>query len=57
MHDEVKFIFDKWANDLPILEKINLSKQILLISSTLIELTPQEERIVKEAKRFLLDEE
>ena len=57
MPDEIKSIFDEWADDLPILEKIGLSKKILFISSTLIELTPREKRIAEDAKNFLLDEE
>ncbi len=57
MPDEIKNIFDEWTDDLPILEKISLSKKILFISSTLIELTPREKRIAEEAKNFLLDEE
>ncbi len=56
MIDEVKIIFEEWADNLPILRKLQLANQILFISKTLIELSSRERRIVKEAESFLYNE-
>ena len=50
---EGKYIFDEWAEDLPLERKIRIAEQLLLISES-NKLTPEEREIVEEAEKFLL---
>lgn len=50
-----KKIFEEWSKDLPYRRKIQLAEEILLISGD-TDLTPEEQKILREAKKFLLEE-
>ena len=53
---EDRDIFDKWAEDLPHERKVQVAEELLLISGSdkLTPLTPEEQKIVEEAEKFLL---
>lgn len=49
-------IFNEWAEDLPHERKVQVAEELLLISGSdkLTPLTPEEQKIVEEAEKFLL---
>ena len=49
-----KDIFKQWNDDLPPNRKVQVAEQLLLISGSNNKLTPEEQEIVKEAEKFLL---
>ena len=50
---EGKLIFNEWIEDLPLERKVRIAEQLLLISGS-NKLTPEEQKIVEEAEKFLL---
>ena len=50
---EDRDIFDKWEEDLPLERKVRIAEELLLISES-NELTPDKQKIVDEAEKFLL---
>ncbi len=52
----IEKIFSEWVNDIPFERKVQLAKEIVMISGD-TNLTPEEERISQEAEKFLLEEE
>lgn len=54
MPKKIKEIFDSWSTELPYMEKIRKAELILKIAGSLKYPTPEAERIIKEARDFLL---
>ena len=50
---EGKKIFEEWAEDLPHKRKVQIAEELLLISKS-NKLTPEEQKIVDDAEKYLL---